>query len=215
MIVIIYAHPYPRHSRANNALLDALEGMDSVQVRSLYDLYPDFSIDVAAEQQALAAARLVIWQHPLHWYGSPALFRLWMDKVLQYGWAYGRDAGVLSGKDVMWTVTTGGDEGNFSCCGENHLGMLGQPLRSAGEQCGMRWLEPFSLHGVTALSQDQLAGAGTRYREQLEALIRQYTNDGVGVGAGASANAANVANAAGGPDILIAPITPAGAPVHE
>lgn len=206
MIVIIYAHPYPRHSRANNALLDALEGMDSVQVRSLYDLYPDFSIDVAAEQEALAAARLVIWQHPLHWYGAPALFRLWMDKVLQYGWAYGKDAGVLSGKDVMWTVTTGGDEGNFSCCGENHLGMLGQPLRSAGEQCGMRWLEPFSLHGVTALSQDQLAGAGTRYREQLEALIRLYTHDGAGAGA---------ANAAGAPDITLAPFTAAGAPVHE
>jgi len=213
MIVIIYAHPYPRHSRANNALLDALEGMDSVQVRSLYDLYPDFSIDVAAEQQALASARLVIWQHPLHWYGSPALFRLWMDKVLQYGWAYGRNGGVLSGKDVMWTVTTGGDEGNFSCCGENHLGMLGQPLRSAGEQCGMRWLEPFSLHGVTALSQDQLAGAGMRYREQLEALLGQYANAGsladadAAFGASSAGSAADIATAAA----AATPATTAGA----
>ncbi|ALM82570.1 glutathione-regulated potassium-efflux system oxidoreductase KefF [Bordetella sp. N] len=174
MIVIIYAHPYPRHSRANSALLDALDGMEKVRVRSLYELYPDFSIDVAAEQEALAQARLVVWQHPLHWYGAPALFRLWMDKVLQYGWAYGKGAGMLDGKDLMWTVTTGGDEGNFSCCGENHLGMLGQPLRSAGEQCGMRWLAPYSLHGVTTLTQDQLAGAGVRYREQFEALLRQY-----------------------------------------
>ncbi|WP_454690045.1 glutathione-regulated potassium-efflux system oxidoreductase KefF [Achromobacter aloeverae] len=178
MIVIVYAHPYPRHSRANGALLDALEGLGGLRVRSLYDLYPDFSIDVAAEQEALAPARLVIWQHPMHWYGSPALFRLWLDKVLQYGWAYGKGAGMLAGKDLMWTVTTGGDEGNFTCCGENHLGMLGQPLRSAAEQCGMRWLAPFSLHGVTALTQDQLAGAGARYRARLEALAERYANAG-------------------------------------
>lgn len=178
MIVIIYAHPYPRHSRANNALLDALEGMDSVRVRSLYDLYPDFSIDVAAEQDALAPARLVVWQHPMHWYGSPALFRLWMDKVLQYGWAYGKGAASLGGKDVLWTVTTGGDAGSFSRCGETDLALLAQPLRNAGEQCGMRWLPPFALHGVTTLTQEQLAGAGARYREMLEALAGGYGQTG-------------------------------------
>ena len=51
MILIIYAHPYPRHSHANQRLLDAVADVADLNVRSLYDLYPDFNINVAAEQQ--------------------------------------------------------------------------------------------------------------------------------------------------------------------
>lgn len=56
MILIIYAHPYPRHSHANKRLLDAVIDIPEVEVRSLYELYPDFNINVAAEQQALSQA---------------------------------------------------------------------------------------------------------------------------------------------------------------
>ncbi len=60
-----------------------------VEVRDLYALYPDYLIDVAAEQAALAPARLVVWQHPIHWYGMPPLMKLWLDEVFAFGWAYG------------------------------------------------------------------------------------------------------------------------------
>jgi hypothetical protein len=39
-----------------------------VEIRSLYQLYPDFNIDIAAEQEALSRADLVVWQHPMQWY---------------------------------------------------------------------------------------------------------------------------------------------------
>ena len=70
------------------ALVAALEGL-GVEVRSLYDRYPDFDIDAAAEQAALDARRLVVWLHPLYWYGVPALLKHWFDTVLVKGWAYG------------------------------------------------------------------------------------------------------------------------------
>ena len=38
-----------------------------VEIRSLYQLYPDFNIDIAAEQDALARADLIIWRHPMQW----------------------------------------------------------------------------------------------------------------------------------------------------
>jgi glutathione-regulated potassium-efflux system ancillary protein KefF len=167
MIVIIYAHPYPRHSRANSALLDALENVPQMSVRSLYDLYPDFNIDVPAEQAALAAADLIVWQHPMHWYCAPPLFRLWMDKVLQHGWAYGTPDSVLRGKDVLWAVTTGGAADDFTQCVQTDLGVLGQPLRNSAEVCGMRWLEPFSVHGVNTMKMAELNAAGARYLELL------------------------------------------------
>ena len=51
--LVILAHPYPDRSRANRALVRALDGLPGVAVRSLYDLYPDFAIDVEAEREAL------------------------------------------------------------------------------------------------------------------------------------------------------------------
>jgi len=89
MLVLVYAHPYPNRSRANRLLIEAVRDLPDLELRSLYDLYPDFDIDVEAEQRALAAASAVVWQHPLHWYSVPSLLKHWFDKVLARGWAYG------------------------------------------------------------------------------------------------------------------------------
>ena len=97
MILIIYAHPYPQHSHANKRMLEQAGTLEGVEIRSLYQLYPDFNIDVAAEQAALARADLVIWQHPMQWYSVPPLLKLWMDKVLSHGWAYGHNGIALRG----------------------------------------------------------------------------------------------------------------------
>ncbi|OZI19038.1 glutathione-regulated potassium-efflux system ancillary protein KefF [Bordetella genomosp. 9] len=167
MILIVYAHPYPRHSRTNRAMLAALDDVPEVRVRSLYDLYPDFHIDVAAEQAALADASVVVWQHPLHWYGAPALFRQWMDRVLEHGWAYGVDGAALRGKSLMWAVTTGGTADDFAHCADADLGVLAQPLRSAAELCGMQWLPPYAVHGAVSLDAMALATVATRYRDVL------------------------------------------------
>ena len=53
MTLILYAHPYPHRSRGCAALVGAVSDLPEVRVRGLYDLYPDFDIDVAAEQDAL------------------------------------------------------------------------------------------------------------------------------------------------------------------
>ena len=99
-VLVIVAHPQIEQSRANRRLMQtasALQRSDTarVEVRDLYALYPDYLIDVAAEQAALAAARLVVWQHPIHWYYMPPLMKLWVDDVLAFGWAYGPDGNAL------------------------------------------------------------------------------------------------------------------------
>jgi glutathione-regulated potassium-efflux system ancillary protein KefF len=113
-ILVVLAHPYPRRSRACSALLASLEGLAATDVRSLYDLYPDFDVDAAAEQAALERAGLVVWLHPMHWYGVPSLLKHWLDTVLVKGWAFGEGGRALAGKDCLWAVTTGGDAAAFS-----------------------------------------------------------------------------------------------------
>src|SRR5262245_65797493 len=61
MICIIHAHPYLSRSRTNRALVNAISAIPDADLRSLYDLYPDFDIDVGAEQRALTGARLILW----------------------------------------------------------------------------------------------------------------------------------------------------------
>lgn len=107
MILIIYAHPYPDYSHANRFMLDQVSTLPGVRIHSLYDTYPDFSIDIAKEQQLLFEASLIILQHPMQWYSMPPLLKLWLDKVLTHGWAYGHHGTQLRGKSLLWAVTTG------------------------------------------------------------------------------------------------------------
>lgn len=89
-------------------MLEQARTLENVEIRSLYQLYPDFNIDVAAEQEALSRADLIVWQHPMQWYSTPPLLKLWIDKVFSHGWAYGHNGNALHGKSLMWAVTTGG-----------------------------------------------------------------------------------------------------------
>ena len=79
-----------------------------VTINSLYDRYPDFYIDVIAEQQLLLEHDIIIWQHPFFWYSGPALLKEWFDLVLQHGFAYGEKGLKLQGKKAMSVITTGG-----------------------------------------------------------------------------------------------------------
>ncbi|MGK2348905.1 hypothetical protein [Actinomyces sp. W5033] len=49
---VLVFHPHRQASRVNAALAASAEAAGA-QVRYLYDLYPDFQIDVAAEQAVL------------------------------------------------------------------------------------------------------------------------------------------------------------------
>lgn len=175
MLDLVFAHPYPDRSRANRALLTAAREVPGVGVRSLYDLYPDLAIDVAAEQEALAAAHTVIWHHPLYWYTAPALLKLWFEKVLSLGFAYGPGGDALRGKRCLWVVTAGGDEEDYSAGGvhEHALSAFAPVIRQTARFCGMEWLEPLVVLGAPALAEADLTAAAERYRARLQALCEE------------------------------------------
>jgi len=173
MLVLISAHPYPDRSRANRALLDAVRDLEGIEIRSLYDLYPDFGIDVAAEQSALVRSKAIVWQHPMYWYAPPGLLKHWFDKVLVRGWAYGDGGTALVGKRCLWVTTTGGEPSSF-----RPEGMHGHPFSAfvpAVEQtarfCGMTWEPPLVLHGAHRVTDSALAATAADYRSRLERLI--------------------------------------------
>ena len=162
MILVLHAHPYPRNSRACAALLAAIRGIPSIEVRSLYELYPDFDIDVAAEQAALERASCIVMMHPLYWYAVPAILKHWIDTVLFEEWAHAeRDSAKLKGKLCQWVVTTGDDEAYGP-------GVPTPVVEEIARACGMQWLEPFIVGNADKASAEELREKGHQLRARLE-----------------------------------------------
>ncbi len=175
-VLVLLAHPDRGHSRVNAHLQHHLSRRFAeptaaleVVLRDLYSLYPDFAIDVEAEQQALARADLIVWQHPLQWYSMPALMKLWLDEVLTHGWAYGHGGHVLAGKDLWLVLSTGGSEAAYQPQGYNRhfFDAFLSPYEQTAALCGLRFLPPLVLHGAHAIDTTALEAHAEVYAQRL------------------------------------------------
>jgi glutathione-regulated potassium-efflux system ancillary protein KefF len=174
-ILVIVAHPELEQSRANRRLLDSARALQDrspagrLAVRDLYALYPDYLIDVGVEQAALAAARLVVWQQPIRWYGMPPLLKLWLDDVLTFGWAYGPEGTALRGKDLWLVASTGGAEDSYRPDSYNRyfFDAFMPPYEQTAALCGMRFLPPLILHGAHKASEHDLAVHADTFTQRL------------------------------------------------
>lgn len=167
-ILVILAHPQLEHSRANRALADAARAA-GVPVRDLYALYPDYLVDVAAEQAALAGIDLLVWLHPIHWYGMPPLMKLWLDEVFAFGWAYGPGGQALQGTDLWLVTSTGGPESSYRSDGYNRFffDAFLPPYDQTAALTGMRFLPPLALHGAHRVADDEISGHAAVFGERL------------------------------------------------
>lgn len=169
-VLVIAAHPAMAQSRVNRRLRDAAERSGGVvAVRDLYRLYPDYLIDTPAEQAALAQARLVVWQHPLHWYGMPPLMKLWVDEVLAFGWAYGPGGTALRGKDLWLVTSTGSAEAAYRPGGTHRhfFDAFLPPYEQTAALCGLRFLPPMVLHAAHRVGESELAAHVEVYVQRL------------------------------------------------
>ena len=170
-IVVLAAHPRLYHSRVTKRLLHAAASLGApVAVRDLYALYPDYFIDIDAEQAALKAARLVVWLHPTHWYGMPPLMKLWLDEVFQFGWAYGPGGEALRGKDLWLVTSTGGSQASYRPDGYNRhfFAAFTPPYEQTAALAGMRFLPPFVLHGAHRVHEAELQAFAAAFADRLQ-----------------------------------------------
>jgi len=178
-IYLIAAHPDWRGSRVNRRLIAAARGVPGVDVNDLYASYPDYLVDVAAEQARVAAASLLVLMHPIQWYSMPALQKLWLDEVLTWGWAYGGDAGgaagtALRGKDLWLVATTGGPEDSYHPQSYNRyfFDAFLPPYEQTAALCSMRFLPPLVLHGARSSAEHEVAAHVDVFRERLQSYPR-------------------------------------------
>ena len=186
-VLILYAHPSPGRSHANARLAALARKMDGVTLVDLYAAYPDYQIDVAAEQARLNSADVVMFLCPFYWYSTPSMLKEWQDLVLEYGYAYGKGGTALAGKTFLAASTAGGSEHAYSEDGHNRFEIreLLRPLEATANLCGMTYLSPLVLFAsLTAEREGRLAEHEALFSRALDGRI-----DGTIDGGGGSSTA--------------------------
>jgi glutathione-regulated potassium-efflux system ancillary protein KefF len=157
-VLVLYAHPAPHRSPVNRRLAEAARATPGVVLHDLYNTYPDFDIDAERERALAREAGLLVFLHPIRWYGMPSLLKEWLDVVLVPGWAYGRRGGELTsertgelqGKGYWLVATTGSGEEAYQPGGLHGRPFADflAPFEQTAALCGMTWLAPLVMHGA-------------------------------------------------------------------
>ncbi|MDO4903633.1 MAG: NAD(P)H-dependent oxidoreductase [Limosilactobacillus sp.] len=164
--VINLFHPNFAGSRVNKALVKAAEDA-GFEVRDMYKLYPDFKIDVKAEQKVFEEADRMVWEFPVYWYSAPALFHQYAQDVFEYGWAYGHDATALHGKELLIATTVGAHNYGHDNFVKYDVHEIFRPFQAISRLLGTTYLKPFEVIGASTIDDDQLAQAAKDYVEYL------------------------------------------------
>lgn len=162
-------HPELENGSRINANLAKAASEAGFEVRDVYRLYPDFKIDVAAEQAALEESDRIVLQFPIYWYQTPALLKQWFDTVLEYGWAYGSTGNALRGKEVLLAVSFGAQGEDYQLDGRFHTTVeeVLKPIATIQYHTGLLFLEPFVTTGTLNLSDEELSQQVQKYLEVL------------------------------------------------
>ena len=140
--------------------------------------------DIAAEQEKLTWADVVILQYPLWWFSVPAILKGWLDRVLAAGWAYRvmdpadpkrslrYGDGNLTGKRGMLVVTTGASAENMSPRGvSGDIHELLFPINyGIFWYTGIAPLPPLVMHGTNRVSQEDYAALEKALAARLDTL---------------------------------------------
>lgn len=152
MALVILAHPNFDSSFANKTVIEELQKSSvALEIRNIHSLYPDYKIDVKAEQEALLRHQTIVFQYPFYWLSTPAILKLWIDEVFQYQFAYGSKGDKLKGKNFMPSITVGSAEEAYKITGHHHLRIAEfcKSMEQTAYYAQMNYIDPVCLYGVS------------------------------------------------------------------
>ena len=155
-VIVYYAHPGHKHSRANRAMAAAARAVDDITFVDLYSEYPRFDIDIDLEQRRLLDHDLIVFQFPMFWYSTPALIKEWEDLVLEHGFAYGAGGDRLAGKRMLLAITAAGPMDAYQPDGYQCFPVRTflTPLEQTARLCQMQFTPPYLLFSSLSAPED-------------------------------------------------------------
>ncbi|GAA5018759.1 NAD(P)H-dependent oxidoreductase [Acinetobacter puyangensis] len=176
MTLMILSHPNFEQSIANKTIVtELIKQQHDLEVRHIYELYPDYQIDIAAEQAALLRHDLIILQYPMYWFNMPAILKIWFDQVFSYQFAYGSKGDKLKHKKLLASLTVGQPEQNFIVDQKNHLMQsFLKAVQASAQYAQMDYVDPVFLYDIsTAIghSEIQIQAKAKAHSQHLNTLI--------------------------------------------
>ena len=164
-ILVIASHPSLEESKINNKWIEEARKNNDITVHILDEVYKNSEIDVKKEQELLLAHDRIVFQFPLHWYNITSMMRVWQNKVLEYGWAYGPNGDKLKNKEYLIAVSIGGPEHSYQAGGYNNytISELLRPMQQVANLAQMQYLKAFVLHKAVVATDEEIEKSAKDY----------------------------------------------------
>ncbi|MGW6914743.1 NAD(P)H oxidoreductase [Kitasatospora sp. NPDC054939] len=121
------------------------------------DREKEYSPEVRAHMARIDAADGILVVFPVWWFGLPAVLKGWIDRVWNYGFAYGRSRPRLGGKRMLWLGLSSYSREQYAELGWSEV--MDRQLRvGISEFCGIRDVSVAVVHD--SLGAGAGAGAG-------------------------------------------------------
>lgn len=173
-VAVLFFHPNLRTSKVGQALSATASKIPGVFLRDMYAIYPNYLIDVKKEQEVVEGHDLIVFQHPVYWYSCPPLMKMWIDEVLEYGWAYGTGGTKLHGKKMLNVVSAGGSVDAYQHTGSNRFDIqtFFSPFDQTAHLCGMHYAKPHVVYGARGLSEEEIDQQCLSYASILQTYLQ-------------------------------------------
>ena len=149
-VLVVSGHPDLKNdSLANKMILKEIKKLyPEVELDILSNLYPDYQINVTAEQEKLRRADVIVFQYPLYWYMTPSLMNKWIEKVFVHGFSHGSNGNALKDKVLIASLTTGA-EAAYSAETGTTIDELLAPIRLTAKLTQLNFAGHVVTHGVS------------------------------------------------------------------
>ena len=142
-----------------------------------------FAPDIEAEIRKMEWCDFMLWQHPLWWFGLPAILKGWVDRCLRHGPHLRRGQalrnGVFKGKRAMLSLTTGGPAEAYAKGGFNgDIHAILRPIhRGILNFTGFDVLAPHIIFAPVRLRDDQRKDILEGYSRRLRQIEKEKPVD--------------------------------------
>lgn len=158
--LVIVSHPAFAQSRVIKALAQAASSVENVEIRNIDALYgTDFSaIDVAAEKAAHEAADRIVYMFPIHWFNLTPMLKAYMNRVWEYGWAFGEGGFAFAGKEFQVIAAGGAADSTYQHDGLVHYtgAEVLAPLEASAYYTSFTYNHPLFFTSSNAVSDEGL-----------------------------------------------------------
>jgi NAD(P)H dehydrogenase (quinone) len=138
-----------------------------------------FAPDIEAEIRKMEWCDFMLWQHPLWWFGLPAILKGWVDRCFAMGRTYGGgrlyENGVFKGKRAMLSLTTGGPAEAYAKGGFNgDINAVLRPIhRGILNFTGFDVLAPHIIYAPVRLRDEQRKAILEGYSRRLRQIDKE------------------------------------------